>query len=189
MLKLMTTLSLALLLTGCAIKPAVDKSRFYALPSERVGDQSEPDKPMAVVGLMPVKLPEYLNRPQIVVSKGSGELEIQEYHRWAEPLEAGIERLLEARLVSLGLDVRSAPFRDEADQLLQVDMVSFEASRAGQVSIIASVKLMNAEGELIRQMRYESSEPWNRPDFNQMTTVMVALLDEFARKISLFVLQ
>ena len=47
-----------------------------------------------VVGLGPIQLPEYINRPQIVTRLSAYHLNIAEFHRWAEPLNESITRLL-----------------------------------------------------------------------------------------------
>jgi uncharacterized lipoprotein YmbA len=47
-----------------------------------------------VVGVGPVAVPEYLDRPQIVVRTGTSRRDISEFHRWVEPVADGIKRSL-----------------------------------------------------------------------------------------------
>ena len=47
-----------------------------------------------VVGLGPVEMPAYLDRPQMVTGNPGAELQLAEYHRWAEPLKDTITRVL-----------------------------------------------------------------------------------------------
>lgn len=50
------------------------------------------------IGLGPVTLPEYLDRPQIVTRATGSRLELSNAHRWAEPLTASLTRALLANL-------------------------------------------------------------------------------------------
>jgi uncharacterized protein len=50
------------------------------------------------IGLGPVTLPEYLDRPQIVTRAAGSRLELSNAHRWAEPLQASFIRALLANL-------------------------------------------------------------------------------------------
>ena len=46
------------------------------------------------VGIGPVTLPQYLDRPQIVERTGPNSLKIAEFDRWAEPLNNTVPRIL-----------------------------------------------------------------------------------------------
>ena len=46
------------------------------------------------VGVGPVIMPGYLDRTQIVTRTGTDQVELSMFHRWAEPLEDGIARIL-----------------------------------------------------------------------------------------------
>jgi uncharacterized lipoprotein YmbA len=47
-----------------------------------------------VVGVLPVRLPGYAERPQVVEWIAPNEIRVNEFVRWAEPLEAGTSRAL-----------------------------------------------------------------------------------------------
>jgi len=47
-----------------------------------------------VIGVGPIQLPEYLNRPQIVTRQSDYHMNISEFNRWAEPLNDSITHLL-----------------------------------------------------------------------------------------------
>ncbi|HOI96366.1 MAG TPA: PqiC family protein [Syntrophobacter fumaroxidans] len=89
------------LLAGCAHTP---QSRFYLLqprvPPGMSGAVS-PGADGAVFGIGPVKFPEYLDRPQIVTRTGLNEIQLAEYHRWAEPLKDNFARVLTENLAAL----------------------------------------------------------------------------------------
>jgi len=88
-----------ILITGCT--PNTRQVKFYQLqPISRSDAQiakSEMPKPL-IIGLGPVEIPAYLDRPQIVTGNTGSELRMAEYHRWAEPLRDTITRVLTENL-------------------------------------------------------------------------------------------
>lgn len=88
----------AVLLAGCGsvLAPRPDRTRYYMLsqsPTENL--QVQPVSPRdLVVGIGPLRLPDYLARSERVVRLGDNQLRFMQEERWAEPLEAGIGRVL-----------------------------------------------------------------------------------------------
>jgi uncharacterized lipoprotein YmbA len=80
---------------GCASTPP---SQFYHLTatSQPVATGSS-----EVVAVGPVSVPASVNRPQMVVSVGPNELALEEFQRWASPLQDEIGRALAGDLVAL----------------------------------------------------------------------------------------
>ena len=102
--KLVTTVLILLcsgMLTiyGCSSKP----TKFYVLtPLAEV--QTIPDRlneDTLSIGVGPISLPDYVNRPQIVTKNGANELVIDEFYRWAEPLRTNVSRVLRDNLATL----------------------------------------------------------------------------------------
>jgi len=84
------TLIAALLLAGCA---AGSKS-FYVLTS----DGPAPSGGGTGIGIGPVTLAEYIDRPNLVIAESPNLLSVAEDHRWAGDLEASISRVMAANL-------------------------------------------------------------------------------------------
>ena len=76
-------LVLAVCLSACAGKSA--SSNFYVLSplpqSKLSGSESK------TIGVFPVAMPDYLDRPQIVTRVSENEIKLDEFSRWAEPLK------------------------------------------------------------------------------------------------------
>ncbi|MDH5298187.1 MAG: PqiC family protein, partial [Desulfobulbaceae bacterium] len=90
-----------LLLAGCV--PRTDPVSYYqlsALEAERSGTATA-DSDKLVIGIGPVGLPEYLDRPQIVTRLTPNRLHLAHNHRWAEPLGQNIARVLGENLSPL----------------------------------------------------------------------------------------
>ncbi|MEE9426373.1 MAG: PqiC family protein [Methylococcales bacterium] len=87
----------AMLLSGCTDHPV---TRLHILTTI----QNEPDqlKKSTViiknVGIREIKLPAYLDRPQIVSRVGDNELVLSSSHQWGEPLSQSVSRVLAEQL-------------------------------------------------------------------------------------------
>lgn len=86
-----------LLLEGCISVPRSPAPHFYTLqPIKEIGTALADANSLtdAVVGIGPVTLPEYLNRPQIVTKSGDNTIEFAQFERWAESLDEEIGRVI-----------------------------------------------------------------------------------------------
>jgi len=94
---------LALGLSGCLSIPNSQSPRFYALTSVN-GDQVSKKiniAPNMIIGIGPVKIPEYLDRPQIVTSTKEKTLQFAQFDRWGESLDLGVERLVREDMTAM----------------------------------------------------------------------------------------
>lgn len=82
------------LLVSCSTTPAV---KYYTLTPCL---EMQPDSPQAVsrttlaIGVGPVELPKFLNRPQIVTRINQQRIEVSEFHRWAGSFSEDFLRVL-----------------------------------------------------------------------------------------------
>lgn len=91
---------LVLFLGGCVSVSNSPQSRFYTLQSV---DKDQIIRkfdiaPHTVIGVGPVKIPEYLNRPQIVTRDKNKMLIFAQFDRWGESLDAALQRLINENL-------------------------------------------------------------------------------------------
>lgn len=84
------------LLCACGTSPPV---RYYAL--DAMPASFETQAAPTIVGIGPLRFPDYLQRPQIVTRTSTSELKVAEFDRWAEPLDAAFQRTLAANLGAL----------------------------------------------------------------------------------------
>ena len=89
-----------IVLLGCASTPP---TRFFVLGSVSGSEKmmSRMGERCFAIGIGPVKIPEYLNQPEIVTRITQNEIRVDEFARWAEPLEDNISRALAEKLLSL----------------------------------------------------------------------------------------
>ena len=92
---------LALGAPGCVLKRTAE-ARFFVLRSLAERPATPPaGAPTSLVGVLPVRMPGYIDRPQLVTWTAPGELRIDEFLRWAEPLDLGITRTVAENLDAL----------------------------------------------------------------------------------------
>ncbi len=104
-----------------------------------------------VVQLLPVSLPEVLERDAIVLSQGRSGVQALNGHRWAEPLRDAVPRLLRHDLALwLGqAQVWAAPLPAGvlAQRQLRVDVLSFQADESRrQVQLLTRWTLSDPTG-------------------------------------------
>ena len=87
---------LALLFAGCLSIPISPTPRFYKLQAihEDQAIKKMNTASQVLIGVGPVKIPEYLDRPQIVTRGKEMTLKFAQFDRWVEPLDLGVARLL-----------------------------------------------------------------------------------------------
>ena len=97
---LMSGVCLALALSGCISVPNSPTPRFYVLQAV---DENQVSKKINIasdvlIGVGPVKIPEYQDRPQIVTQDKEKMLKFAQFDRWGEPLDLGMTRLIRENL-------------------------------------------------------------------------------------------
>ena len=87
------------------------------------------------MGLGPLRFPDYLDRPQLVMEVSPNQYRLDEHQRWAERLEQNSSRVLAQFLAErLGVDqIIRYPWaqRQHVDYQVQVDVLQFHQSADG----------------------------------------------------------
>jgi uncharacterized protein len=116
---------LVCLVAACA-SPA---SRFYAL-SAAPTPAAAPATLSVAVG--PVAVPAAVDRPQIVVTVGPNQVRLDEFNRWAAPLQNGIARVVAENLVALlgtpSVTVSPLTLSEGADYRVALEVQRFESA-------------------------------------------------------------
>lgn len=140
-----------------------------------------------VVGLGPIHLPEYLDRPQMVVAVGDNQYQLDEQHRWAERLDQNVSRVLAQQLAShLGLEqvIRHPwPQRQVLDYQVSVDVLQFHQTAGGNSRLDAQWQIR--QQEQIRLARhFNCSLPADSADPVQVVKAQSGCLAQLAGQIS-----
>ena len=91
---------LVLVLSGCLSVQNSPTPRFYVLNAQ---DENQVSKKVNIasevfIGVGPVKIPEYLDRPQMVTQGKEKMLKFAQFDRWGESLDLGLTRLIRENL-------------------------------------------------------------------------------------------
>ena len=101
------------------------------------------------IGLGPIHMPEYLNRPQMVIAIGEHKYRFDDDNRWAEHLEQNISRVLTQQLAGLlGVNqVLRYPWaqRQVVDYQIVLDILSFHHTAGKGVELKAQWQLRKAD--------------------------------------------
>jgi uncharacterized lipoprotein YmbA len=127
---------LFLTLVGCGTTP---NPRFYALTG---APAPPPSFSTMSVSVGPVTIPAAIDRPQIVLTVGPNRVRLEEFDRWAAPLQNDIARAVAANLVAaLGTSrvmLASAPVTAIVDYRAIIEIQQFE-STLGQAALLDAV--------------------------------------------------
>lgn len=144
------------LAAGCASAP----SKFYTLNATATGDGTSAASYAVAVG--PVTVPAAVDRPQFTVTVAPNRVNLDEFNRWAEPLNDGIARVVAADLGALlGTPrVTSAPPANFApDYRVTIDIQKF-ASLPGQSAQLDAIWVVRQPaGNITLSGRTTATEP------------------------------
>ncbi len=175
---------------GCALPTGrSDPSTFFALTATESPDGCPPGAADVSLGLGPVTIPGYLDRPQLVQRIGANELRIAELARWAEPLREGIVRALQQDLVAAcaARHVTLYPWTSSAQVRLTVavDVLRFEPNPNGDAELVAgwSVRdLVHGRVLVVRESRLV--EPVKGAGGGAEVAALSRTLDRLAREVA-----
>jgi uncharacterized lipoprotein YmbA len=139
-------------LGGCLSLKRTPEARFFVLrPLVEATPSPSPGAVSGLVGVLTVILPEHLDRAQVVTWKAPDELRIDEFTRWAEPLDVGVTRVLAEDLAALLPDraVLRYPWPEHAGLRCRVrlELSLFGAQSGGEVRLEGRWELLPEHGE------------------------------------------
>jgi uncharacterized lipoprotein YmbA len=139
--------TLLLLVAACSQTPP---TQFYTLSSMQL-PASDVGGPNTVVGVGPVTLPEYLDRPQIVTRESGNRVMLADFSVWVEPVNGMFMRVLVENLsLLLATDnVIALPQRRpmRLDYQVEVDVTRFDADLSGRALLDARWRVFGRDGE------------------------------------------
>ena len=148
--------------SGCSymakaiLAPQKDISKFYLLtptadtPTTQASAQSTGGD--FVIGLGPIKLPPYLDRPEIVTRMAPNRLELSKEDRWGESLQNGFTTAMNRDLAAqAGAVVIVFPWYNTVhiDMQVQVDVYRFETDAQGTATLSAKWTILDSTGKNI----------------------------------------
>ena len=174
-------------LTGCG---KTEPSSFYLLnPIHNSNHASATKKPLGVA-IGPVKYPQHLRNPQIVTRKGKHQLEQNEFHRWAEPLDKNVKRVLAENLSNLipGSNILFYPWKgyEKVNVQVKINVNDFAMKEDGKSLLRVSWSLHTPDHKMIGHVHKNvyRSRSKNISDYNATVVAMNKNLNDFSRDLA-----
>lgn len=115
-----------MLLTACGSSPRNEYYRLTATPGQ------EPQGESPSLGIGPISVPAYLDREKLVYGKEGNRIQIADTVSWAEPVDAGVERVIAMNLaMQLNTqNVRTFPWHPKRapDYGIKVNLLSLDSA-------------------------------------------------------------
>lgn len=164
-------------------------TKFYLL--RPMVEQSAPVEDLSgsasVIGLGPIKLPEHLNRPQIVMTSGTSKLDLAEFHRWAEPLEKNFSRTLSENLSAQLSESRIVLYpwdkSTTVDCQIKVDVVNFSGESNRRAILDARWSVIKG-GKVIVEKHSVFRQPLKSAEFEELVMAESLAVADLSRAIA-----
>jgi len=183
-------LSVLLLSLASCLGGTSSSSQFYMLePISDAGQQSPAqttDK--QVIILSPVRIPHYVDRPQIVTATGKNAYQLSELNRWAESLDHNIGRVLAQNLtVLVPAEVffsNNSTTAERANFRVSVNILEFHAAPQGQAGLTAKWQITQSDGVTVnRQASYRA--PASSSDYRLIVEALNDCLNRLSRDLAI----
>ena len=178
-------------LAGCSFTRQPPPTHLYVLTAlpQTEGATSTILSNKETIGVGPVTLPQYTNRPQIVTGNTSPELNRASFELWAEPLDSGFTRVLAENLSRLLVTDQVAVFpwpgpMHIAYQVI-VDVSQFLGELGGQASLEAYWSVVGKNGqEILARKKSSFTESVGGQDYQALATALSRTIAKLSRDIA-----
>lgn len=148
---LILILAFPVLAVSCSpLKPVKDTSVHHLLEAEV--PERRPTGGSPAIAVSRPSLPSYLDRQQLVSRSGEGELKMNSYHLWAEPLDSAISRVTAVNLGRLTNSNNIQPVENfvtlDYQSLLEIRIARFEPDSSGNLTLECTWKLQPVAGRV-----------------------------------------
>ena len=174
---------------GCANTPPTHFYLLGAMPPSSASINLEPQGLSTSLGLGPIHFPKYLDRPQIVTKMTAHEIELAEFHKWAEPLKDNVTHVLKENLsVLLGIDrIVSYPWTRSNLPEYQVSLDIIQLDRTIQDEAVLKVRwtLIRGNGtDVLKNKTSHYSEVLHGSDYEGLVAAMSRMFATFSQDIA-----
>jgi uncharacterized protein len=170
------------LVSGCGSTPS---SRFYILSA---GAAPAGTSSSFSVAVGPVSVPAVVDRPQIVVTTGPNQVRVEEFNRWAAPLQNGIGRVVAENLVvMLGtprVTLSPQTLSADADYRAAIEVQSFESSPGEAAALDALWTVRRAKDGKAQTGRTTAREVTSDKSYDALAAAHSRALARLSRDIA-----
>jgi uncharacterized lipoprotein YmbA len=179
--------AVALLLGACGSSPPV---RYYSL--EQIDVVAKPDAADSkIVGLGPFRVPNYLRRAQIVTRGSGAVVNINDFARWAEPLDQAVHGIVANNVDGLLADIIVVAYpyitTVDLDYVVVGRIDRFDVGADGDAVMIVQWGLVDAsrdETQIAPQRHRYTARASNPDDPGSIATAMSDILTQLSHDIA-----
>ncbi|HEY3756341.1 MAG TPA: ABC-type transport auxiliary lipoprotein family protein [Opitutaceae bacterium] len=188
-----------LALSACNVIPAPqeDPTRYFVLTDPPAPPSAQPVPTEAAryrVGLRKIQTAQFLQAPEMVVRRGANEIELSEYNRWGETLDAGLGRILHEELAAAPQvsEAVSQPFSlsNPPEFEISVNVLHCEGSaggeegRAARFEAVVEIYSLGTEPRLlVRKVFSAPPVEWDGHSYGQLAGDLSQDVAELGRQI------
>ncbi|MCX5698034.1 MAG: PqiC family protein [Candidatus Omnitrophica bacterium] len=191
----MSGVCFVLVLSGCISVPNSPTPRFYVLQAV---DGNQVSKKINItsdvfIGVGPVKIPEYQDRPQIVTQGKEKMLKFAQFDRWGESLDLGVARLIREDLTVMlpGAKFTLYPWNPTISVKYQVvvEIVQLDSDLDKDLFLVAQWQVIDAQNTktvIIKRLEFRQPiMPQNYPGLvKTLSTACASLSSEIAEALA-----
>jgi uncharacterized lipoprotein YmbA len=186
---------LTLIASGCS--STSPRSSYYLLSgvsNVTAVDLVETIEGGVILGIGPILLPEYTNRPQVVTRTNRNEITFSEFHRWAEPLINNFRRVFKENLAMLVKtdDIFMYPWPQgmAIEYIITADVIRFDAVPDDRAILEVRWSLWRGnDRELLANLKSSFQTPLQSSKHDGLVAAMSACLSEFSHEVANAVVQ
>ena len=141
-----------------------------------------------MVGIGPVEIPPYVDRPQLVTRSGKHRLDLSEFDRWAEPLQTDATRVLVENLSQFLHDRATIVMWDGViplDYQVRIEISRFDFEESGEAFLAAQWTIVGIEdGAILVRRTSRFRHPGDSQDYASLVSAMSQNLEAFSQEIT-----
>ena len=182
---------LALFLSGCISVANSPTPQFYVLSAV---NQNQVSKKINIasdvlIGVGPVKIPEYHDRPQIVTQDKEKMLKFAQFDRWGESLDLGVTRLIEEDLTVMlpGAKFTLYPWNTTIAVKYQVvvEIIQLDSELDKDMFLVAQWLIIDAQNmKTLIIKRSEFRQPIKPQDYSGLAKTLSAACTSLSSEIA-----
>jgi uncharacterized protein len=178
-----------LLLYGCSVSRPPNYYILHSLQSEAPGAVKVEGGNDLTIGVGPVNIPEYLDRPQMATRSTPNSLRYAEFDKWAESLGKDLTRVLAENLsILLSTDrvvVFPWPGSMHVTYQVAVDLAKLDYTPDGKVTLIAAWGILGNDGQkLLTMKRSRLTVPVQSTGYEAIAAAQSRAVEDMSREIA-----
>jgi len=141
-----------------------------------------------VISLGPIRLPDYLDRQEVVTRIGPNQLDIARFDHWSDPLEHNILRAMATQLEAAAPGIRVVPHlwnqELQISHSLLIGFTSFEAHQTEGAQLEAGWAIVDAKQTVLVEGAWKGTVPLDGEGYVAYVAAMSAVLAEFCKVLA-----